>query len=201
MDATLIAVALHSLERIVAVLLGGLAVYYGFRLFQVLPTETQSDGKIKLPGMSVILAKAGPGLFFVAFGALVILASLFRPIQVAGSGIEYSGIADKPSPAVSAGGSPAGTMRPGAEQEAARLHIALQTVNCMQRLASARARTLGADLDLTARAAKLALLARAWDAGSWGDFGAFEQWATGRAAATSSAARAMFEAERSDCPR
>ena len=37
MDATLIAVAMHSLERIVAVLLGGLAVYYGFRLFLLLP--------------------------------------------------------------------------------------------------------------------------------------------------------------------
>jgi len=27
----------------------------------------QSDGKIRLPGMSVVLAKAGPGLFFAAF--------------------------------------------------------------------------------------------------------------------------------------
>lgn len=201
MDATLIAVAMHSLERIVAVLLGGLAVYYGFRLFLVLPMVTQSDGKIILPGMSVVLAKAGPGLFFVAFGALVILASLFRPIQVAGSGIEYAGIAGKPSPGASAGSRPAGAARPGADQEAARLHIALQTINCMQRLASARAKTLGTDLDLAAREAKLALLARAWDAGAWGDFGAFEQWATGRAAATSSAAKVMFEAERSDCPR
>ena len=32
-------------------------MYYGFTLFLVLPTETRSDGTIKLPGMSVVLAK------------------------------------------------------------------------------------------------------------------------------------------------
>jgi len=201
MDATLIAVAMHSLERIVAVLLGGLAVYYGFRLFLVLPTETQSDGKIKLPGMSVVLAKAGPGLFFVAFGALVILASLFRPIHVVGSEVEYSGIASRPSSGKTGGGPSAGPARQGAEQEAARVQIALQTVNCMQRLANAQAKALGTDFDQAAREAKLALLARVWDANAWGDLGAFERWSTGRTATTASAAKSIFEAERSDCPR
>lgn len=201
MDATLIAVAMHSLERIVAVLLGGLAVYYGFRLFLVLPTQTQSDGKIKLPGMSVVLAKAGPGLFFVAFGALVILASLFRPIHVVGSEVEYSGIAGRAPSATTGGGPSAGPARQGAAQEAARIQIALQTVNCMQRLASAQAKSLGTDFDQAAREGKLALLARGWDANAWGDFGAFERWATGRTATTASAAKVLFEAERSDCPR
>ena len=52
MDSNLVAIAAHSIERIIAVLLGGLAVYYGFRLFLVIPLETLSDGKIQLPGMS-----------------------------------------------------------------------------------------------------------------------------------------------------
>lgn len=204
MDATLIAVSMHSFERIIAVLLGGLAVYYGYRLFLVLPTETRADGKIELPGMSVVLAKAGPGLFFVAFGALVILSSLFRPIELKAGEFDYSGMVSKApaerAPAERAPGAGPATPRAGAEQDAARVLLALQSVNCMQRLAGAQGKGLAGDFEQAAREAKLALLARAWDAKKWGDFAAFEQWATGRSAATASAARALFEAERSDCP-
>jgi hypothetical protein len=190
MDVTLIAVAMHSFERIAAVLLGGVAVYYGYRLFLVLPTQTRSDGKIELPGISVVLAKAGPGLFFAAFGALVILSSLFKPVEVRSGEVEYAGMVQK-APAAPRGGS---------EQDAARAQLALQSVNCMQRLAGARAKELAGDFELSAREAKLALLARAWDAKRWGDYAAFEQWAAGRSTATASAARTLFEAQRSDCP-
>ena len=71
----------------------------------------------------------------------------------------------------------------------------------MRRLANAQVKALGADFDLAAREAKLALLARVWDANAWGDFGAFERWIAGRTATTASAAKSIFEAERSDCPR
>lgn len=200
MDATLIAVSMHSFERIVAVLLGGLAVYYGYRLFLVLPTETRADGKIALPGMSVVLSKAGPGLFFVAFGALVILTSLFRPIQLKDGAFDYSGMVSK-APAERAPGAGPAAPRVGTEQDAARTQLALQSLNCMQRLAGARGKGLAGDFDQSAREAKLALLARAWDAAKWGDYAAFEQWATGRSSVTASAARALFDAERSDCPK
>ncbi len=189
MDSTLIAVSMHGLERIVAVALGGLAVYYGFKLFLVLPTQTQSDGKITLPGMSVVLAKAGPGLFFVAFGALVILASLFRPVQVKTGDIDYRGMTAAAPPAKAA------------EQEMARVQLALQTVNCMARLAGASAKRLGGDFDQAARESKLALLAGVWEGRKWGDFDAFQRWATSGTGSTASAARTLFEAERSDCPR
>lgn len=202
MDASLIAVSMHSFERIVAVLLGGLAVYYGFRLFLVLPIETQSDGKIRLPGMSVVLAKAGPGLFFAAFGALVILTSLVRPVKVVTSDVDYSGVTPAvPLAAASRQAAPQGT-RPGAEQDVARVRLAVQSINCMQRLANAGAKKLPTgDLDQAAREAKLALLANAWDAKAWGDFKAFKDWATGRTAVTASPAKALFESERADCPR
>lgn len=200
MDATLIAIVMHGFERILAVLLGGLCVYCGFRLFLVLPTETQSDGKIKLPGFSVVLAKAGPGLFFVAFGVAVILTSLYQPIKVRTAGLDYTGIKSEVPAGPAQRKQPAAT-QPGAAQELSRVQLALQTINCMQLLASARAKGLGADVDQAAREAKLALLARVWDGKAWGDFDAFEQWATGRTGVTASAAKALFEAERSDCPR
>lgn len=200
MDATLIAIAMHSVERILAVFFGGLSVYFGFRLFLVLPTETHSDGKIKLPGMSVVLSKAAPGLFFVAFGVLVILASLYQPIKVKTPIIEYAGMtatapADKEQRAETA------APRTVTEQDTVRVRLALLSINCMQRLSSARAKDLGSEFDQAAREAKLALLARVWNTKAWGDQASFEQWANGRAGVSASAAKTLFESERSDCPR
>jgi hypothetical protein len=199
MDAALIAVSMHGVERIVAVLLGGLAVFYGYKLFLTLPTKTESNGEIKLPGMSVVLAKAGPGLFFVAFGALVIITSLFRPVVIEDGGRRYRGVSEAPAHEPQRGEPKA--KRAGAEQEMVRVQLALQSVNCMTRLASMRAKGLGGDFDQSARESKLALLSLVWEGDKWGGFDEFEQWATGRTKATTSAAKALFEGERGDCPR
>lgn len=198
MDPALIAVSMHSLERIVAVLLGGLAVYYGFRLFLALPTELRADGKINLPGMAVVFSKAGPGLFFAAFGALVILASLFRPIEIKDQSVEYRGVAPATSadaPGVAPRADPAGL-----QQETARVQLALQSLNCLQRLGASRAKSIAGDLDQATREAKVALIAHVWRVEEWGEFGGFEKWASGRASTTVSPAKALFEAQRIDCP-
>lgn len=201
MDHTLIAVSMHGLERIAAVCLGGIAVYYGYKLFLTLPTQTESNGKIKLPGISVVLAKAGPGIFFLAFGALVIITSLLRPIEIITSeGDHYRGFNDKPAAAKQAPRPEATAKRVGAEQEMARVQLAVQSVNCMARLASTRAKGLGAEFDQSARESKLALLAAVWQGDKWGGYDEFERWALGRSKATTSAAKGVFEAERTDCP-
>jgi len=201
MDYTLVAVSMHGIERIAAVVLGGIAVYYGYKLFLTLPTQTESNGKIKLPGMSVVLSKAGPGLFFLAFGSLVVLSSLFRPIQiVAPDGGKYSGIVVSVEPKPEARTEPK-LKRVGTEQDMVRAQIAVQSVNCMARLASTRAKTLGGDFEQSARESKLALLATVWQSDKWGSYDEFAQWANGRIANTTSAAKPMFEGERSDCPR
>ena len=200
MDPNLVAISAHSIERIIAVLLGGLAVYYGFRLFLVVPVESRSDGKIQLPGLSVVLAKAGPGLFFAAFGAIVVVTSLMRPIKVGGDAV-YQGITDAAPPIAEALRAGPQTRRPGTEQDMARLRLAVQTLNCMQRVSSAGAHPLAAhDSDLAVRDAKLALLEGVWATSTWGDFETFKQWATGRTASTASPAKDLFEAQRTDCP-
>lgn len=200
MDAELIAVGMRSFERVLVVLFAGLSIYWGFRLFLVLPIETQSDGELKLPGVSVVLAKAGPGIFFVAFGVLVNLASLYQPVKVVGPGIEYAGIASKAETRAAAPLKPSAAM-PVDPQAVSRVQLSLQSINCLQRLARAKAAGLGTDLDQASREAKLSLLASVWDSKSWGDYVAFEQWAIGGSAASASPAKAFFEAERSDCPR
>lgn len=203
MDSNLIAISARCIERIIAVLLGGLAIYYGFRLFLVVPVQTLSDGKIQMPGLSVVLAKAGPGLFFAAFGAIVVVTSLMRPIQVGdGSSPIYAGATEAPLPITKASGTEQQTQHPGTEQDLAHVRLTVQTINCMQRLSTEGPKALSArDAELAVRDAKLALLACVWDVGAWGDFESFKQWTNGATASTTSPAKAIFEAERPDCPR
>lgn len=200
MDPSLVAISAHSVERIIAVLLGGLGIYYGFRLFLVVPFETRGDGKIQLPGISVIMAKAGPGLFFAAFGAVVIITSLMRPIKVGTDG-SYQGATGTVMPKPEEQRSAPQTILAISEQELARVRLATQTLNCMQRLSAMGSKTLPPhDSELAVRDAKLALIHSIWVTSTFGDFETFKQWAVGRRADTTSPAKAIFEAERSDCP-
>lgn len=198
MDPTLVAISAHSVERIFAVVMGGISIYYGFRLFLALPTETRSDGKINLPGMSVVLAKAGPGLFFAAFGALIVMVSLFKPISVDADSIHYVGATAR---AASEPRHP--TVREArlvTPQDVEKARTSIQSIDCMMALAKAAGRYPPTDFEIAARDAKLALLERVWDPGAWGDFEAFRQWASGVSLETASPARAIFESRRAGCP-
>lgn len=83
MDATLFVtpIILRMLERLLVVAIGGLTIYLGYRLFIDLPLQTNQQGKIELPGLSVTLSKVGPGIFFCAFGCLVIAYALAKPVS------------------------------------------------------------------------------------------------------------------------
>ena len=59
-------------ERILVVLVGGLSIYLGYRLFFHLPMEKRSGGELTFPGMKVVLTRVGPGVFFAAFGSVVL---------------------------------------------------------------------------------------------------------------------------------
>ena len=77
MDADVLLLTFRFIERLTNVLLGGFAVYLGFKLFLHLPTHTDSQGKIILPGgVSVYLSRIGPGAFFALFGTVVLVYSL-----------------------------------------------------------------------------------------------------------------------------
>ncbi len=198
MDAGLVAILSHSIERIIAVLVGGLAIYYGFRLFLVVPLQTSGDGKIQLPGVSVVLAKAGPGIFFATFGALVVITGLLRPIKVSDQVLTYIGGV----PIVEKKGAAPRTPRSASEQDQARTSLFVQTLNCIQRLSSTGPKALPAyESDAAVRAAKLALLEHVWDVKAWSDFEAFKQWAVGSTGSTASPPKVLFEAERADCPQ
>lgn len=202
MDPYFIAVAARSAERIIGVLLGGLAIYYGYRLFLVVPIETHSDGKIKLPGMSVVLAKAGPGLFFAAFGALVVITSLMHAMSFDDGVIAYQGIATTSAiPESRRSAKPNPGSAPTA-QDVSRVRLAIQTLNCLRRIHSVSPGAVPAsDIDVALRDAKLALLTGVWNSGEWGALDTFVLWAAGGVDNTPSAAKALFDAEREICTR
>lgn len=81
MDMILL-ITLRLLERVVAVMIGGMSIYLGYRLFLKVPAQTDSGGKVTLPwNMSVILSRVGPGVFFALFGTVVVGLSFYRQIQ------------------------------------------------------------------------------------------------------------------------
>lgn len=77
MDQHLFELALlRAIERLVGVLLGGLAIYLGYRLFMNIPQATESSAEADFSGkLKIILTRIGPGVFFALFGAGIIWAS------------------------------------------------------------------------------------------------------------------------------
>ncbi|HJN46463.1 MAG: hypothetical protein CL477_16465 [Acidobacteria bacterium] len=170
----LVVLVMRMLERILAVGIGGLTVYLGFRLFVLLPTQSTSEGKIELPGYSVVLSKVGPDVFFMAFGVFLLYQSFSMRIQVGENGFvgATSSIGSVP---LLESASPEPLASP---QQLARLQRNLQVLNC----AKARLDTISGVLPeeevvRAIRDAKLALLQDAWMTGLWGEQAAFVHWA------------------------
>lgn len=74
-------IILREIERIIVVVIGGISIYLGYRLFLKLP-NLDSEGKITFPwDISILLSRVGPGVFFALFGAAVVIFSLYRTIE------------------------------------------------------------------------------------------------------------------------
>lgn len=199
MNPDVIAVSARSLERLIDVLLGGLAIYYGFRLFLVVPLETQGDGRIKLPGLSVVLAKVGPGVFFTAFGVVVLVVSLTNPISLDSGYVGASAAA--PPPNVQLRGPAEQQANAIDDQQRSRVQLAIAAINCSTRLATnGNPRMPAADAENASRDAKLALMATVWSAQEWGSFEAFTKEIAAQPQA-SGPPHSMFHQVTPDCPR
>jgi hypothetical protein len=75
-------IALRMFERILAVVIGGLSVYFGYRLFLKIPVTTTASGSVRLPSdITVVLSRVGPGVFFALFGVSVIALSFYQHVQ------------------------------------------------------------------------------------------------------------------------
>lgn len=73
---------LRMTERILAVVIGGICIYLGYRLFLRIPEQKEGVAKFEFLGkVSVYMARVGPGVFFALFGTVLVGLSLYKVIQ------------------------------------------------------------------------------------------------------------------------
>ncbi len=194
-DPNLTIMMMRMLERILAVSVGAIAIYLGYRLFVLLPTQTDSAGKIELPGYSVVLSKVGPGIFFAAFGSIVLYLSLANPISVGENflgGTSLEPVARE---------TPSGPKRTATPQEHDRVKRSLQMLTCMERVVvTSRVGIHGDEVEEAVRDAKIALLESVWNTESWGDLEAFRHWAATREGVVPTPLQEFYLSELPGCP-
>jgi len=171
---------MRMLERIVAVIIGGISIYLGYRLFILLPTQTEQSGKIKLPGFSVVLSKVGPGIFFSVLGTIVIFLSFYKPVHIiqvrqdgdfdfvggmAGASNPVNPIIKKSQPSVT-------------PQDVSRIKNHLQIINCMEQVVNSQDVLLDDEVEVAVQTAKVLMMKSVWKEEKWGSQKTFMTWAT-----------------------
>jgi hypothetical protein len=179
MDPLLTALLVRFFERITVVLIGGMAIYLGFRLFREVPEQRDSAGKLVLPwDISIMLTRVGPGVFFALFGVAAVSLALARPLEL--------------TPAPAAG--PEVSAAPGKLAYASRVPATRDAranarsemrgdISVLNSLPKALRQDLGENdrekIERAVRNTKLRAMLIAWgdrDEG-FGDFATFETWA------------------------
>jgi hypothetical protein len=163
--------ALRAVERIMAIVVGGLAIVLGYRLFLAVPEQRDGSGTFRLPwNITVGLARVGPGVFFALFGAAVVGYSLHGSMRItlgSGSGVnEVNAVGAMP---VTSGGR-------SVQAERLNLRGEIEFLNTLDR----KLRVDLSDEDQRAVRAhtnelKLVVMKTVW-ASDWGDMAAFREW-------------------------
>lgn len=179
-------VALRMIERLLAVGIGGMSIYLGYRLFLALPNVHDASGELRLPiDIRVVLGRVGPGAFFALFGAAVVALSLYAAVRYDATGAA----ANSRESAGARGGtySFAGLANPRVSDDASAVQRA--DARALLRRDMAELNSLSgklrndlpeqdrADVAGLLRRVKLKLLLPVWE-GNWGDPATFEEWVT-----------------------
>jgi hypothetical protein len=162
-------VLLRFLERLISVVIGGMAIYLGYRLFLSLPDYRDSAGKFILPlNTSVVVSRVGPGVFFALFGIVAVAISLYQPLEVNGEHgrIHYAAYAATNSGETKADG------RALLRREMAVLNIIPKHLNPQLSPSDHK------DIEQGLRRVKLALMKPFWGEVNegFGEFAKFEEW-------------------------
>lgn len=184
-----IVAALRMLERLLAVGIGGMSIYLGYRLFLALPNVRDATGEFHLPmDIRVVLGRVGPGAFFALFGAAVVALSLYAAVRydvtASAADVQAASVARVGSRSFAGLGSePAGDDAAAASRADARalLRRDMAELNTLGgRLRNDLPASDRAAIDGLVRRVKLKLLRPVWES-SWGDPASFEDWlASGR---------------------
>ncbi|NOZ67932.1 MAG: hypothetical protein GXP46_01480 [Deferribacteres bacterium] len=175
-------VIFRAVERTIAVAIGGLCVYLGYRLFLHIPEQREGEGKINLPGgISIFITRVGPGVFFALFGAVIVAFSIYH-------GIVYfhKGTNDR----VMATGSPRSNIeyysgltqrhtmdnREQTDRQRRELRLEMEFLNTLPSMLKDRLNEQQIrDVKYRSESIKLVLMKAVWGP-DWGDFGEFKLW-------------------------
>lgn len=186
MSEVLAGIIIIGIQHIVTILVGMSSVYLGYRLFLNMPKRREGETKLDLPGgVSILLSRVGPGVFFALFGAAMIVYSITKPLEV-------RDIAEHVVTADGGNSSKRGRSLTGlgpatdAKATDAAAHLTIPRSVIIGRLnailAEAEKTKSGSellDLQIAVKEAKLALLREAWSS-EWGDYDRFHRWITER---------------------
>lgn len=192
MDTALAVIGLRFVERICAVLIGGLSIYLGCRLFLKIPGRADAEGKFILPwNITVVLSRIGPGVFFALFGAVLVGVSFFKPIDFDErwrSLSSYPASGDRPvtldehSTKFAGLGTQLDGNRSGTLNDARAL--LRREIALLNRLPGEVKQDLPPhernDIEAGLRRVKFALMRSVWDSVAWGPAADFENWVNSR---------------------
>jgi len=171
----------RMVERILGVLIGGVLIYFGYRLFLSLGSKRGRDGgagDFSFAGTKIKLSKVGPGVFFALFGAGLIVFSLVKPVSLTVSPrAAKSTSAPKPGVIAASEFKFVGAVSvPETEEDRARMRAETQhDIIALNRALEGSIAASRPDLERAVSKAKLALMEPLW-AEDWGDIADFRDW-------------------------
>src|SRR4026209_2713743 len=170
----------RMVERILGVLIGGVLIYFGYRLFLSLAGKRGRDhgaGEFSFAGNKMKLSRVGPGVFFALFGAGLIVFSLVKPVSLTVSSRAAKSSAPKSGVVAASEFKYVGAVSvPETDQDQERLRAETQ-----QDILALNRALDGADaagrpgLERAVSRAKFALMEPLW-AEDWGDVAGFRDW-------------------------
>lgn len=194
---------MRMFERTLAVAIGGIAIYLGYRLFVLLPTQTDSSGKIELPGYSVVLSKVGPGVFFAGFGTMVLYLSFTSQISISSEGgdLGFVGGFSLYMPPIENPPDSNSLVQAVTPQEREQVRQSIQMLNCLERIVNSSGDIRSDDVEGPVRDARVALLESIWNRESWGSPEAFYRWAASKEGQVPNELSDMYLGELPGCPK
>jgi len=184
MDPQSLTILLGAFQRILSILIGGMLIYFGYRLFLSLPGKRGRDGgsgEFSLGGANKVkLSKVGPGVFFAIFGAGLIAYSFAKPMKVNIPGAAPSAQtspAAQGAPNAASGFSYAGAISvPQTDEDRARMRAETQhDIVVLNRALADTNASERPELERAVTKAKVSLMEPLW-ADDWGDIADFREW-------------------------
>lgn len=167
-------ILLRAVERLLAIVVGGLSIWFGFRLFLAIP-DRPADGHAEISlskNRRLLVSRIAPGIFFALFGTLAVIASFYFSTTLQSvEGARYSGLGHRSTAPFGANAD-----RSIAPLDPATLSLTLAFLSDMEaELARHGTEDEAAWRARRFRIAKLAIMERNWQS-DWGDFAEFEIW-------------------------